>query len=87
MDNPSYIYVTDDVSEKFETLITNQQNEIEHLQAIQEQLTAQTEIQQEQINGFTVIVNYQFATISVIVIMSVVCLLWKVFNGWFFKGV
>ena len=81
------VYILEDVVPYFETIIDNQNTELEHLETICEQLTTQTAIQQEQINGFSLIVNYQFATIAIIVIALVVALGWKVFNGWFFKGV
>lgn len=60
---------------------------IEELQKANEHLEEQTAIQQEQINGFTMIVNYQFATLAIIVLFVVIAFVWKVFNGWFFKGV
>ena len=81
------VYILEDVVPYFETIIENQSIEIEHLESMCEQLTAQTAIQQEQINGFSLIVNYQFATLGTIIIALVVALAWKVFSGWFFKGV
>ena len=88
------VYILEDVVPYFETIIekqesviSNQSKELEHLESMCEQLTAQTAIQQEQINGFSLIVNYQFATLGTIIIALVVALAWKVFSGWFFKGV
>lgn len=88
------VYILEDVIPYFETLIenqntviNNQQTELERLQEVCNKLETQTEQQQEMIEGFGLVVNYQFATLGIICIVISVCLLWQVFNKWFFRGV
>ncbi len=81
------VYILEDVIPYYEEIIDNQNTEIEHLNSIYEQLTDQVALEREQINGFTLIINYQYATIAILVISLVIALGWKVLNGWFFKGV
>ena len=69
-----------DYSEYFEFILDNQENEIELL-------TAQRDCLVEQINGLTMVINYQFATIGVIVVFAVVLAAWKILSKWFFGGV
>lgn len=60
-------YISDEIIPYIETIIGNQSTEIE-------QLMIQNAYMQEQINGFTMVINYQFATIGIIVIGAVVAL-------------
>jgi chaperonin cofactor prefoldin len=69
-----------DYTEYLQSILDNQEAEIE-------QLEHQTEILMEEINGLSLIVNYQFATIGIVVIFSVVLAAWKILSKWFFGGV
>ena len=69
-----------DYSEYFQSILDNQENEIELL-------TEQRDCLVEQINGLTMVINYQFATIGVIVVFTVVFAAWKILSKWFFGGV
>lgn len=73
-------YDSPDYTEYLQSILDNQQNEIELL-------THQQVIMLEEINGLSMIVNYQFATIGVIVVFSVVVAAWKILSKWFFGGV
>ena len=87
MENTETVYILEDVVPYFERIIDIQNTEIERLQDITKQLETQTELQQEMINGFELVVNYQFATVGLIAIISVIILCWRIFNKWFFRGV
>ncbi len=73
IDNPDY-------SEYLQYILDNQTNEIELL-------TEQRDCMVEQINGLTMVINFQFATIGVIVVFTVVYAAWKILSKWFFGGV
>ena len=80
-DNTTVVqYDSPDYTEYLQSILDNQQNEIELL-------THQQVIMLEEINGLTTIVNYQFATIGIIVVFSVVVAAWKILSKWFFGGV
>ena len=69
-----------DYSELVQSVLDNQEAEIELL-------THQQELLLEEINGLSLIVNYQHATIGIILVFSVVLAAWKILSKWFFGGV
>jgi len=69
-----------DYSEYIQSILDNQATEIELL-------TEQRDCMVEQINGLTMVINYQFATIGIIVVFTVVSVAWKILSKWFFGGV
>lgn len=69
-----------DYTEYIQSILDNQAREIELLEQNQQVLL-------EEINGLSLIVNYQYATIGVIVVFSVVVAAWKILSKWFFGGV
>ncbi len=69
-----------DYTEYFNTVIQNQQQQIELLEQ-------QNEILLEQINGFSIISNYLNDFYAVALVLVGVLLLWNVLNKWFFRGV
>lgn len=77
-ETPEAVTVTFDYTPYLQSVIENQQTEIELLEY-------QNEILLEQINGLSLISNYMntFIMGSVLVIIVVIC--WKVISGWFFR--
>lgn len=73
-------YDSPDYTEYLQSILDNQQNEIELL-------THQQDILLEGVNGLSLIVNYQHATIGIFVVFSVVVAAWKILSKWFFGGV
>lgn len=69
-----------DYTEYLQSILDNQENEIELL-------TEQRDCLVEQINGLTMVINYQFATVGILVVFSVVLAAWKILSKWFFGGV
>lgn len=69
-----------DYTEYIQSILDNQETEIELL-------TEQRDCLVEQINGLTMVINYQFATIGAIVVFTVVLAVWKILSKWFFGGV
>lgn len=69
-----------DYSEYIQSILDNQETEIELL-------TEQRDCMVEQISGLTMVINYQFATIGILVVFSVVLAAWKILSKWFFGGV
>ena len=80
MDNAFVQCDCPDYTEYIQHILDNQETEITELQH-------QTAILEEQINGFSLIVNYQYATIGIIVVFAVVLAAWKILSKWFFGGV
>lgn len=69
-----------DYTEYLQSILDNQEDEIELL-------TEQRNCMVEQINGLTMVINYQFATIGILVVFSVILAAWKILSKWFFGGV
>lgn len=69
-----------DYWEYLQSILDNQEDEIELL-------TEQRDCMVEQINGLTMVINYQFATIGILVVYSVILAAWKILSKWFFGGV
>ena len=69
-----------DYTEYLQSILDNQETEIELL-------TQQRDCMTEQINGLTMVINYQFATIGILVVFSVILAAWKILSKWFFGGV
>lgn len=69
-----------DYTEYLQSILDNQEDEIELL-------TEQRDCMVEQINGLTMVINYQFATIGILVVFSVILAAWKILSKWFFGGV
>ena len=69
-----------DYTEYLQSILANQEDEIELL-------TEQRDCIVEQINGLTIVINYQFATIGILVVFSVILAVWKILSKWFFGGV
>lgn len=69
-----------DYTEYLQYILDNQEDEIELL-------TEQRDCMVEQINGLTMVINYQFATIGILVVFSVILAAWKILSKWFFGGV
>lgn len=69
-----------DYTEYLQSILDNQEDEIELL-------TEQRDCMVEQINGLTMVINYQFATIGIMVVFSVILAAWKILSKWFFGGV
>lgn len=80
------VYILEDVVPYFETIIVNQNTEIERLETVCERLNEQIAYQQEQINGLSYIGSYLNAGISVGVVCILFFVVWKVINNWFFKS-
>lgn len=80
MDNNENVNTYEEVVSALNEMIELQQETNEHL-------TTETAYQQEIINGLTLVVNYQFALIGIIVIGAVIAFSWNIFNKWFFRGV
>ena len=93
MEDTETLYLYKDVSKELSALIENQEKVLEHLSEYAEKLDDTSEqlehiiaIQQEQINGFTEVIEYQHATIGIIVLVCFVVFVWNVLNKWFFRG-
>lgn len=69
-----------DYTEYLQSILDNQAREIELLEQNQQILL-------EEVNGLSLVVNYQFATIGIVVVFSVVIAAWKILSKWFFGGV
>lgn len=80
MENETIQCSCPDYSEYIQSILDNQETEIELL-------TEQRDCMVEQINGLTMVINYQFATIGIIVVFTVVFAAWKILSKWFFGGV
>lgn len=74
---PTVLY--SDYAPQLETLIEKQSEQIELLQA-------QNDILLEQINGFSLIVNYMNGFFCIAIALIVVFILSHVLNKWFFRG-
>ena len=64
------VYILEDVVPYFETIIENQNTEIERLETVCERLNEQIAYQQEQINGLSYIGSHLNTGISVVVVSS-----------------
>lgn len=73
-------YNSPDYTEYFQSILDNQETQIELL-------TQQQQVLLEEINGLSLVVNYQHATVGIIVVFSVVLAVWKILSKWFFGGV
>ena len=69
-----------DYTEYLQSILDNQAREIELLEQNQQILL-------EEVNGLSLVVNYQFTTIGIVVVFSVVIVAWKILSKWFFGGV
>ena len=69
-----------DYTEYLQSILDNQAREIELLEQNQQILL-------EEVNGLSLVVNYQFTTIGILVVFSVVIAVWKILSKWFFGGV
>ena len=80
------VYILEDVVPYFETIIENQNTEIERLETVGERLNEQIAYQQEQNNGLSYIGSHLNTGISVCVVCILFFVVWKVINNWFFKS-
>ena len=69
-----------DYTEYLQSILDNQAREIELLEQNQQILL-------EEVNGLSLVVNYQFTTIGILVVFSVLIAAWKILSKWFFGGV
>jgi len=69
-----------DYTEYLQSILDNQAREIELLEQNQQILL-------EEVNGLSLVVNYQYTTIGIVVLFSVVITAWKILSKWFFGGV
>lgn len=69
-----------DLIEKQQAIIDNQEQLITELQN-------QTSILLEQVNGFTLIVNYLHSIVGISICVIGVVILWQILTKWFFRGV
>ena len=80
MENEVIQYDCPDYTEYIQSILDNQAREIELLEQNQQVLL-------EEVNGLSLVVNYQFATIGIVVVFTVVIAAWKILSKWFFGGV
>ena len=83
-----------DYTEYYETLIENQEQELETLETAAEDFKTELELLQvttqmleQEIYGLTTVINYQEMFFEMAVVLSVVVLAWKMVSKWFFGGV
>ena len=69
-----------DYTDYFTAIIEKQEQELETL-------TYTNELLKEEINGLTMIVNYQEMFFEMFAVLSVILLVWKMLSKWFFGGV
>lgn len=74
-----YTEVATDYTELIQTIINNQDKEIQLL-------TEQKAILVEELNGFSLISNYLHSFVGIFVVSAVVAVLWNILNKWFFRG-
>ena len=75
-----YTEIAVDYTELLQTIIDNQDKEIQLL-------TEQKTLLIEELNGFSIVSNYLHSFVGIFVISAVVAVLWNILNKWFFRGV
>ncbi len=80
MEDSSQVVQIIDNTPQFNTIIANQEEIIE-------QLEVQNAYLLEQLNGFSLIANYCYSLIGLILIIVCGFCLWKILKNWFFRGV
>lgn len=79
MDNTETVYLYYDVTPELKEIIEKQDKTIEELQY-------QTEVMKVQIDGISQVLDWQYATVGIIVIVLVARAIWRVLSGWYFRG-
>lgn len=76
-----------DYSGQLADLIEKQQAIIDNQEQLITELQNQTSILLEQVNGFTLIVNYLHSIVGISICVIGVVILWQILTKWFFRGV